>query len=242
MRNLCAAAACAMLAVAAILAAGVDRAPAEVGWQQTGAELRQADSPRILVLADHSKSQTYVIFGHPSVLALGRGRTKVERVAEALVDNLPAGAAVRIASFSDAFRTSPRWVTTREDVLEAFRAVEQPFGASAIWDAVHQAAVLFDGVVGRRYILLFSDGKASANVIGFEAALARVVAANATVHTVNVNDAALRRRVDPFADPVERLQRLAAATGGEYREAQPQRLPETAGQLVRLTAAGRSGR
>jgi hypothetical protein len=242
MRTLCFVSASAMLAVTATLVAGIDHAPARLRVQDALAELRQDGPPRILVLADHSASQTYVIFGRPSVLARMRSRTKVERLAEALVDKLPAGAALRIASFSDAFRASPRWVTTREDVLDAFRAVEQPFGASAIWDAVHQAAALLDGAEGRRYMLLFSDGKASANVIGFEAAVARVVAANVTVHTVNVNDAAFRRREDLFADPVERLRRLAAATGGEHREAQPQRLPETAGELVRHTAARASGR
>ncbi|MEZ5317053.1 MAG: vWA domain-containing protein [Vicinamibacterales bacterium] len=215
----------------------------------TPAELAQAptaqgaaDPVRVLFIGDSSRSQHGAVFGVPLVLRGHGSKTSLDHVAEALGTHLAPGVALRVASFAERFLVSPSWVTTREDVRRAFDAVDQTeggytVGPSPIWDAVYEGADTLAPEPGRKFMLLVTDGAATANTVGFESALAHVRASGITVHVASTLTSPYAR--DEWGpSPLTRLRRLAAETGGQYREVgkggQQPKLWEVLGELMDL--------
>jgi hypothetical protein len=186
---------------------------------------------KLVLLYDNSNSQNYLLYGTPEVarrLALTPLRNEVSR---AIADNAGPATVVRIASFGTRVLISPAWVKTAGDILAAFGNVTQEGGPSPIWDGVYASVQALEGASERKQILLISDGKASANLHGFEETRDFAKLAAVTITAVYVLS---NKRIEPGEpDPTDRLKSLADATGGRYAEKSPKELPAYCGTVVK---------
>ena len=191
----------------------------------------------VVVLIDASASMGTSPFSIPGTLppaemiAMVRPRATVGRVLEAMESSLiPAlgpdvGAAFgRIAGtveFTELLRRD------RADLKKAARVllkpttgdVTKPFGVgpSPIWDAVDGAVALLGSAVGRKTIILLTDGRASANATSVAGAVSRALEERVVVHVVSdALDLELRQSANTAARvrPDRLLEELASATGG----------------------------
>ena len=84
-------------------------------------------------------------------------------------------------------------------------------GSSPLWDALDTAATALEGATGRRAIIVVTDGRSTANRIGFAEILGRLERDRLPVFVV-----ALDLRGVAGQDPAIRLRQLAEKTGGRY--------------------------
>lgn len=222
------------LAGVGLVASILDLSPFAAAPRSTAQATPNAGA-RLVLLYDNSNSQHYVLYGTPDVdrnLALTPLRDEVSR---AIADNAGPTTTVRVASFGARVLVSPAWVRTTGEILAAFGNVTQEGGPSPIWDGVYASVQTLQGAAERKQILLITDGKASANLHGFEEArdFAKRAAVAITALYVLSN-----KRVEPGEpDPTDRLKGLADATGGRYAEKSLKELPAYCGTVVKALRA-----
>jgi len=166
-------------------------------------------------------------------MRLGGKIDLARRGAEQLVDDVHPGDHVLVLPFDDTLRGDPEPSSDRSRIKDRIRAIE-PGGGTALYDALHGAAGMLQGLEGRRAIVLLSDGRDQAlaeNEPGslhlFEEALERAHRAEAAVYAIG-----LGRHLDSELDlrrarsVQEILETLARETGGRAY------FPERAGQLA----------
>lgn len=226
--------------VAIVTASGVGVLGASPGTFNANARhslKTQSALPHIVLLFDNSSSQSGILFAPagPDKILLGRTTTTTrEKLVAVLARSLPPGARLRIASFGSRVVVSPDWVRSASEIAAAFDAVEQPLGApSPVWDGVWQTAAALDGASGHKVLVVITDGRASANIRGFEEAAERVVTGDIQVHSVVTIDRKLAAQIDNDADPSAALRVLATRTGGTVAHKNPAELPDYVGTLVR---------
>ena len=146
-----------------------------------------------------------------------RQPTLVNRFARAIASGMIAGDQFRIMTAATDIRVSPRWLSDPQLLAKEITAIQQSGGPSPIWDAVADAAGLLEAERRPRVILLISDGRATANVQGFEAARSRVSKAGVVVHAA-APQSGDRPPGEPSEQPTTRLRRLAVESGGVFGE------------------------
>ena len=148
---------------------------------------------------------------------LPRQPALVSRVARDLASRMIQGDQFRVMTAATTIHVSPTWLREPQHLVKEIAAVHQSGGPSPIWDAVYDAAGLLEGQRQPRIILLLSDGRASGNVNGFEAARARVTKAGVVIHAASP---AVRAREpgEKSEEPAYRLRRLTVETGGVFGE------------------------
>jgi hypothetical protein len=84
-------------------------------------------------------------------------------------------------------------------------------GPSPLWDALDTSRLALTDATGRRGIIVVTDGRSTANRIGFAEILARLERDRLPVFVVALD---LEMRATP--DPSIRMRQLAERTGGDY--------------------------
>jgi hypothetical protein len=196
---------------------------------------------RLVLLYDNSSSQHLELYARPDLQPLNRMifERRRDQAIRALVDTAGGLIDVRLASFGERILLSPGWARTVPEVRKAFDSVWQPGGPSPIWDAVVRVVDALEPGVRSTAILLVSDGKASANALGFDEARARAGSASVRVFVAAMN-APFGRRLNQSrpGDPTLRLKQLAETTGGQYIETALDDLPTTLARLVGAVVRG----
>jgi Mg-chelatase subunit ChlD len=156
----------------------------------------------VVLMVDVSHSVAYGV--------IKRDRLLLHDAGSALADAFEPGDAVRVGTFGREIVLD----RTRLHDAAAIRAAADALGdriggASPIWDALVTAADALQDGTGRRAILLVTDGRSTANRIGFAEALDRLQRARVPVFVVSLD-----RNARPLPDPGARLTKLADTTGG----------------------------
>jgi hypothetical protein len=178
--------------------------------------LAQTPPPRaraidVVVMVDVSDSMLYGVWAPNTALVHDVGVT----LAHAFV----RGDAMRIGTFGETVVLHGGPLRSPAEVREAADALNEYLGGpSPVWDALVAAASVLEGDVdaGRRGIVLLTDGRSTANRLGFADALARLQRDRIPVFVVAID---MLRNAVP--DPKLRLITLAKTTGGTYVFADP---------------------
>ncbi len=191
----------------------------------------------LVVLYDNSNSQRGVLYGPvgPEKVFSERKTTTVrDRVVKALSSNLPVIARLRVMSFGSRVLVSPAWVRTESEIAGAFDDVAQPTGGpSPIWDGLWHASEVLEHTMGLRVAILVTDGRASANVRGFDETLERVRKAGIVVHGVVTISASTSADADGDADPAAAIRTIATESNGRFARRVPTALPDYLTTLLR---------
>lgn len=168
------------------------------------AQMSAAPKPPVdvVVMADVSNSVT---FG-----TLPSDRTIVQDAGSALAAALQSGDSARIATLGNAAQLdAPRLHDSAAVRSAADALARQLGGGSPIWDALAASAAALDDSAGRAGIVIVTDGRSTANRIGFEEALDKLQRARVPVFVI-----LLDRMQRPLPDGGARFVKIAAATGG----------------------------
>jgi hypothetical protein len=147
-------------------------------------------------------------------------RGELNSAGERLVDRLRPGDRARIGAIGTTFLINPQF-TADEAVLKTAlkRALNRPDdeiqGPSPIWDILWESIAALRQEQGRRAIVLLSDGRATANVRGFDEMMAEANAYDVAVSVID-EDQYSTPPLSAAGYPTPVLERLAARTGGSY--------------------------
>jgi hypothetical protein len=149
----------------------------------------------------------------------------VESMVQGVADNMGLGTEVLVLSFGTGLHVSGGWVRTRTELAAAMDCGDTRNGPSPMWDAVYRAVEILVARPGARAILMVTDGRASANVHGYQEGLDRAIQAGVRVNIAFARTELFRTGRPPITlnanrpgDPAERLKKLADGTGGKYGE------------------------
>jgi hypothetical protein len=132
-------------------------------------------------------------------------------------DRLRVGAIARPPMAADGFTSDAREIRDRWRAIFQLPPVDW-LGPSPIWDRVADAVRFFDAEVGRREIVVITDGHAGGNRLGRHD-VGDLAARSAVPVSVVAAEAVGQpgiRAPDNVADPTRALRELAAHTGGVY--------------------------
>jgi Mg-chelatase subunit ChlD len=119
---------------------------------------------------------------------------------------------VRLGTFGAAIAITPAPLTGAASVMQAAAGFAEAVGGSSpLWDALDTAAAALEGATGRRGVIVVTDGRSTANRIGFADILARLERDRLPIFVVALDLKDLRG-----PDPAIRLRQLAEKTGGKY--------------------------
>lgn len=133
-------------------------------------------------------------------------------------------AALKLLDLPPAHTVQEKQLPPANASMPQMRLLERkPTGArmapSPIWDVVYGAVSALERESGRRAIVLFTDGRATANLHGLDEAVVHALAAGISIHVVSeaedeviAVDTSNAVRVRPGAS----LEKLARATGGSF--------------------------
>ena len=156
----------------------------------------------VVLMVDVSHSVTFGV--------IKRDRLLVRDAGAALAAALAPGDTARVGTFADTIVLEPARLTDGAAVRAAAEALSDKVGGgSPIWDALLAAAAALQDAKPPRGIVVITDGRSTANRIGFAEALGRLTAARVPIHVVSFDRS---DRVVP--DPADRLIEIARATGG----------------------------
>lgn len=156
----------------------------------------------VVLMVDVSHSVAYGV--------IKRDRLLLHDAGSALADAFEPGDAVRVGTFAREIVLDRARLRDAAAIRTAADALgDRIGGASPIWDALLTAADALQDGTGRRAILLVTDGRSTANRVGFEEALERLRRARVPVFVVSLD-----RNAKPLPDPGARLTKLAETTGG----------------------------
>lgn len=170
--------------------------------------------------------------------------------------NLRPDDRVRFGRVSSVPELGPDFSTVRADLERSARWTVTPaadirFGNAPIWDGVDLAVQALARETGRRRaIVLVTDGLASGNRIGLEAAVDRAANADVAVFVVgeswgaprsgrgwglrDATDAAWFMMRGAFTTPFDHLQRLARSTGGVFLADGQGGIPDPEARLITI--------
>lgn len=119
---------------------------------------------------------------------------------------------VRLGTFGAKIAITPAPLSGAAAVTQAAAGFADAIGGSSpLWDALDTAATALEGATGRRAVIVLTDGRSTANRIGFAEILARLERDRLPVFVL-----ALDLKDLPGPDPAIRLRQLADKTGGRY--------------------------
>lgn len=131
----------------------------------------------------------------------------LKRAAIKLSDALRPGDSVAVYSFSDQVREMAPYTTdrnlTKRAVMEA-----RPYGETALYDAIARAGHELTGRSGKKVVIVFTDGKDTASMLGVDAAIERAKVSGVPVYTIAQGEAVTQQAL------VRQLTAISNATGG----------------------------
>ena len=185
---------------------------------------RQAAPTSVVWIYDCSQSH-YSTLAPSYPAQFGITTNNIERLVELVADNMGRDTEVRVLSFGTGLHLSRGWARTRSELAKAMECGDTRNGPSPIWDAVYRAVEVLEERPGARAILMATDGKATANVHGYQETFERAVRAGVRVNIGFARTELWRTTRPPTTlnanrpgDPAERLKKLADGTGGKYGE------------------------
>jgi Ca-activated chloride channel family protein len=148
--------------------------------------------------------------------------TDSDEIVTAFADALAAGDRARVAGLAGRIQLAPRFANTPRDLTSDARTVlrfkrEEKSGPSPIWDAIDAATKALEPEPGRRGLIVVTDGRATGNKVGAQAAVERAMLAGITVHVLTeARPIIIRQGVDTVARVRSGLvlQELTRLTGG----------------------------
>ena len=217
-------------------------------WTAADFELVIGGQPQRIARVFPPGPLTVLFLGDVSKSVVDRTRTRVSTwidpissAAQHFVRALQPGDRARLMAVAgSSFEAGPTWTTDRQTLEAAARRLV-PAGApnhgSPIWDAVDLALPLFANELGRRAIVLVTDGRASGNSSHVEDVAKRAAAVGVAVSIVELEGTPRTLEMIGTPDvpsPAPFLRMLAAATGGTYLMARvnPEMLVHAPGPLV----------
>jgi len=122
---------------------------------------------------------------------------------------------VRIGSFSDLIRISPRFLSNRDELIRILHE-DITFGnPTFLWDAIDASMTALADQSGRRVVLIFTDGAdAKSRATNFDRVLARAQEEDFMIYAIGLQSHIL----GTVTKPDGKLRRLADETGGGYFE------------------------
>jgi Ca-activated chloride channel family protein len=145
----------------------------------------------------------------------------LDRAFAGLADRLQPADRIRVGGFGARTVIRPVLTRCREDLLDPLRAFGAPAGPSPLWDAIDDAMTALADEAGHRTVIVFTDGRANANRLGFEQVRERALAEGVAVYVIAPTKR--RRLSDPETDqeaaPRAAPRRLAFDTGATLLEA-----------------------
>jgi hypothetical protein len=118
---------------------------------------------------------------------------------------------VWLGTFGAKVAIAPAPVSGAAAVRQAAAGLADVGGSSPLWDALDTAANALEGATGRRAVIVVTDGRSTANRIGFAEILGRLERDRLPVVVL-----ALDLKDLPGPDPTIRLRQLTDKTGGTY--------------------------
>ena len=176
------------------------------------ATMAASQAPRavldVVLMLDVSQSVS-----HPGFFKTDR--TLAPQAAAAIASVIEPVDRVRLGVFGKTIALTPEPVrgAALTQAAAEFGASDTVGGASPVWDALDRAATALDGSPHRRGIIVVTDGRSTANRIGFTDVLQRLERERLPVFIVLLD---LKRA--EFPDPGVRMRELAKRTGGEVIE------------------------
>ena len=159
----------------------------------------------IVLMIDVSHSAT-----HPGFFKFDR--ELVPDTAAGLASVLEPADRIRLGTFGAKIAITPAPLSGAAALTQAAAGLADAVGGSSpLWDALDAAATALEGATGRRAIIVVTDGRSTANRIGFSEIVARLERDRLPVFVL-----ALHLKDLPGPDPKIRLRQLAGKTGGQY--------------------------
>ena len=128
--------------------------------------------------------------------------------ARQFIATLPASARLGLLAFNDRIFVAARQEPDRAVVTQAVDALPEPFGGTALLDAIVHALGLHGDGFAHKAVVLFSDGDDQDSLTAIEQAEQRIRASQATVHVVTLGRGRAIERVRTL------LGRLTRVSGG----------------------------
>lgn len=123
----------------------------------------------------------------------------------------------KVGSFSDKIIISPTFTNNRDELVRVIYNDIQYGNPTFLWDAIDSSMDALAGEIGRRVVLIFTDGEdEKSERTNFDGVITRAQAEDYMIYAVGLQSEipALRRTTRPDRN----LRRLADVTGGGYFE------------------------
>jgi Mg-chelatase subunit ChlD len=173
------------------------------------------------------------ISGSTTLGFVKRDHQLVPEAARALASALGPEDAARIGTFGDRINLDATEAVGGDAILAAAVSHDEPIGGpSPLWDALDAAAKALQSAARPKGIVVVTDGRSSANRVGFTEMSDRIARAGIPVFVV-----ALVRDPDASPDPQQKLRELARNTDGTF---QPVSRRQVAGAVSRAAATLRA--
>jgi Ca-activated chloride channel homolog len=123
----------------------------------------------------------------------------------------------RIGSFSEAIFLMDQFTSNRDDLIRYLHTEIRYGNPTFLWDAIDHSMDALSAEVGRRVVLIFTDGDDQKSVkTDFDRVLARAEAEGIMVYSIGLRS----QFMGMLTRPDQRLRTLSASTGGGYFELQ----------------------
>jgi VWFA-related protein len=162
-----------------------------------------------------------------------------DEISRSFAPALQPGDRALVGGIANRVQLAPRFTGIGKELISDGRKAvrfdkDDKFGPSPLWDALDATVTALEREAGRRGIILVTDGRATGNRIGSQAAILRAVQSGIVVHVLaEARALIIRQGQESFARvrPGLALQELAQQTGGSC-------LPQDAGPSTELPEAG----
>jgi len=138
--------------------------------------------------------------------------------AEAFVIRLLPDDKARIMNFDDRIKTSPRFTSSRDELIRYIHEDIQYGNATHLWDAVDQSMTDLAPITGKRVVLLFTDGNdEGSHLASLDDCIKRAQSEEFMIYSVGLHSV-LPAALGGTTKPDKGIRKLAEATGGGYFE------------------------
>ncbi len=137
----------------------------------------------------------------------------LKRAAEQFLIRLLPDDKAKVGAFNDKVQISARFSNNRDQLISAVKDLDYGNG-TRLWDAVALRLDELKGVVGRKVILVFTDGDDTASKVGLGSMIDRARAEEVMVYAIGLESQFMNQRTKPDGG----LRKIADETGGGYFE------------------------
>lgn len=131
----------------------------------------------------------------------------VKRAISGLIDDLPSGAKVAVFTFSNSLQTIQPFTDNRAAAKQKLARVRAR-GATALFDAIANAARAINRQKGKKFLIVFTDGNDNASVLTANLAIDQAKKVGIPVYAIAEGEAARNHKL------LDTLKDIAVNTGG----------------------------